>query len=442
MEMIIGRLGEQAVAIVDKTVSRRHCILRVAENGSIQIENLSPNGTYVNDIRIELSDVVKSDRVRLGPNFETTVGDLLVKRCEPEEQEKEPGKHELIVESQPPFIIDLEAAKSYTNYRMVMKDFKRYADLKKCLEDVEKNADSLPRYVALSVKSAIACKCLQSGKLSEAQALLYSAGDEAYDILDKSPELESCYATMMTLLAELYLRVFRNEEAENAARAATGILNRWNPGDLYIYPSIVGDAYSVLGDALATNGKIQMADSCYYKAIELYRQSGLEEPALYNAKISEIEKKVQSKTASKASIAPWIKRCCTCVYWCGHAEPNANISLVYYNPTERAKCTKTFRGSSAGQPADQTCANWEQRFQLKNVIDDDSILHDAQENKQRSINQDYTTYCPKCGSNSFTFRMNANTSSGKSYGRCGKCHYQAEVHYQNDSFATRVIKIG
>lgn len=59
-----------------------------------------------------------------------------------------------------------------------------------------------------------------------------------------------------------------------------------------------------------------------------------------------------------------------------------------------------------------------------------------------STPKDVTTTCPKCGRYSFNVHMNANTTQGYTYGSCSSCHYQAGVEYQNDSFDTRIKRIG
>ena len=56
--------------------------------------------------------------------------------------------------------------------------------------------------------------------------------------------------------------------------------------------------------------------------------------------------------------------------------------------------------------------------------------------------QDITTTCPHCGRYSFKVHMNANTTQGWAQGNCSYCHHQATVEYQNDSFATRIKRIG
>lgn len=57
--------------------------------------------------------------------------------------------------------------------------------------------------------------------------------------------------------------------------------------------------------------------------------------------------------------------------------------------------------------------------------------------------KDIVTTCPKCGNYSFKLHMGAHHGAGAStQGHCSKCHYQATVRYQNDSFASKIISIG
>lgn len=58
-----------------------------------------------------------------------------------------------------------------------------------------------------------------------------------------------------------------------------------------------------------------------------------------------------------------------------------------------------------------------------------------------STAQDMVTTCPKCGYNTFAFHMTAN-SVGTTTGYCPRCHYQATVKYQNNSFGTKINSIG
>lgn len=58
-----------------------------------------------------------------------------------------------------------------------------------------------------------------------------------------------------------------------------------------------------------------------------------------------------------------------------------------------------------------------------------------------STEKTVTVTCPKCGRFAFKVHMNANTV-GTSWCTCDYCHYQATVHYHNDSFGTSIDDIG
>ena len=61
----IGREGCEVV-LPDPEVSRRHATIR-DQGGQLAIEDLgSTNGTYVNDKKIESTDLVDGDNIRLG----------------------------------------------------------------------------------------------------------------------------------------------------------------------------------------------------------------------------------------------------------------------------------------------------------------------------------------------------------------------------------------
>lgn len=76
-EIIIGREGNQAVAITDRTVSRRHCKLTVNPDGSMILENLSGSGTKVDGIEIIRKAVRPDSIVQLGPQFRMRICDLV-----------------------------------------------------------------------------------------------------------------------------------------------------------------------------------------------------------------------------------------------------------------------------------------------------------------------------------------------------------------------------
>lgn len=366
MEMIIGRQGEQKMEITEKTVSRRHCTVKLLDGGKrAYIVNLSPNGTYFDGVKKDSATVDIDATIGLGPYFKAKVSDLIVPKVVPKPVDK--PKLATTPENTPEkkISVDLEKAAQYVHYKQVLADHKQLSDLKDYCNAVEKKAGKLPSHTLPIVQTALACKYLRSGKAAAAQRLLYKSGDAVFELLKKErkPELEGAYASMMALLSELYASLFKYDEAEIAGRYAVGIYNRWKPGDPGITSSKVADVYVTYADALSASGKEKQAVQCYEHAVGLYKNSGAADPAFYTAKIVETENKIKGLgKASRKSISSSFPYCATCLYWSGHVEPNSLCTLVYYTPGEMAKCSKTFRGSSNGTPAEQSCNNWEQRF--------------------------------------------------------------------------------
>lgn len=62
----IGRSPEADIVILDDKASRLHCGIRLWD-GDFFIKDLkSKNGTYVNDVRIEMTKLNPGDRIRIG----------------------------------------------------------------------------------------------------------------------------------------------------------------------------------------------------------------------------------------------------------------------------------------------------------------------------------------------------------------------------------------
>ena len=284
MEMIFGRHGDQRLEITEKTVSRKHCKVTLLEGGKqVEIENLSPNGTFIDGVRIEGKAVVSPHAViGLGPFFKAKVSELLV------------PKDGFVLEVPKSPSLDPERIAKYTHYQLVLADYKHLNDLTDLRAAVEKDAGAYPPYVLPVIQTSIASKYLRSGKARDAQKLLYKTGDAVFELLktERKPELEGCYATMMALLSELYYSVSKYPEAELAGRNAVGIYNRWKPGDPGITSSRVADVYVTYADALVANGKIKQARRCYEHAIGLFRDSGSADPSFYSAKIVEVQIKL------------------------------------------------------------------------------------------------------------------------------------------------------
>jgi pSer/pThr/pTyr-binding forkhead associated (FHA) protein len=68
-ETVVGRQQGSGLRIPSLDVSRRHCVLRVVEDGYLTIEDLdSVNGTYLNGERVSGVEVVRpGDRLQVGP---------------------------------------------------------------------------------------------------------------------------------------------------------------------------------------------------------------------------------------------------------------------------------------------------------------------------------------------------------------------------------------
>jgi len=65
-EVLAGRDHDCELELTDDSVSRRHAILRPSEAGFVVIDLGSTNGTYVNDVRVEMQELVPGDRLRFG----------------------------------------------------------------------------------------------------------------------------------------------------------------------------------------------------------------------------------------------------------------------------------------------------------------------------------------------------------------------------------------
>ncbi len=79
MEMIIGRKGQQKIAITDVTVSREHCKLTSNADGTYTLENLSANGTFVEGKSIVRTVVTPDTIIQLGNSYTVRISDLIGK---------------------------------------------------------------------------------------------------------------------------------------------------------------------------------------------------------------------------------------------------------------------------------------------------------------------------------------------------------------------------
>lgn len=66
-EVLIGRDFRCTIVLEDDSISRRHAMIRVRADGSVEIEDLgSTNGTMVNGIRVPRADLGDGDRILIG----------------------------------------------------------------------------------------------------------------------------------------------------------------------------------------------------------------------------------------------------------------------------------------------------------------------------------------------------------------------------------------
>lgn len=100
MEIIVGRKGQQHIAITDLSVSREHCKLTSNPDGTYTLENLSANGTFVDGRSILRSVVTLDTVIQLGVTFRISVKELLpvvnkqTKSAEPQKHTVDPHQQE------------------------------------------------------------------------------------------------------------------------------------------------------------------------------------------------------------------------------------------------------------------------------------------------------------------------------------------------------------
>ena len=71
--VVLGRLKGCDVVVDDEAASRRHCTIAVRDGVCVVADLQSANGTFVNEHRIATTEIVKSDKIRIG----STVIELL-----------------------------------------------------------------------------------------------------------------------------------------------------------------------------------------------------------------------------------------------------------------------------------------------------------------------------------------------------------------------------
>ena len=66
-ELTLGRVSDNDIALMDPSISRRHCAFTMAGGRFVVQDKGSSNGTYVNDERKQAHALQAGDRVRVGP---------------------------------------------------------------------------------------------------------------------------------------------------------------------------------------------------------------------------------------------------------------------------------------------------------------------------------------------------------------------------------------
>lgn len=65
--VLVGRSEDLALTLNDRWVSRRHCVLEMAEDGELVVRDLeSKHGTFVNNSRIEEATLQSGDKLSIG----------------------------------------------------------------------------------------------------------------------------------------------------------------------------------------------------------------------------------------------------------------------------------------------------------------------------------------------------------------------------------------
>lgn len=78
MEIIVGRKGDQAFSITEKSVSGKHLKLTTLPDGNVEVEDLgSTNGTFIDGVRIIKKVVSRNTVVQMGPSFTFRISDVV-----------------------------------------------------------------------------------------------------------------------------------------------------------------------------------------------------------------------------------------------------------------------------------------------------------------------------------------------------------------------------
>lgn len=148
MEVVVGKQGNQKVAITDPKVSRRHCKLTEQPDGSFLLEDLgSTNGTFVGGSSIIKTRVSRDTVIQLGPELKFKVSDLVGTKASSSSSEGNPR----VVGAATSGTAPKEPEKDYTAaFNRLQAVYERYSMDKVALQKEERKKNqlkSLPMFV-------------------------------------------------------------------------------------------------------------------------------------------------------------------------------------------------------------------------------------------------------------------------------------------------------
>lgn len=221
MEILVGRGGNQCMPIDDEGVSKIHCKIEILESGRIVVNNLSALGTKINGVPISKRTIVKpQDMIRLGTEFEVSISQL----------------------------IEVEDYSKYYYWQAVSNKYPTIDALQVFLSTSLKSSTNIEPYVISMANATLAYYKMQSGNLRESQLELYEISDFLYSIQDGNYKLQIAYASIMELVARLYIAAEKFDVAKLALDGCIGVLNRLCSQHTDIPKDIVSNVYQLMAD--------------------------------------------------------------------------------------------------------------------------------------------------------------------------------------------------
>ncbi|MBD5208231.1 MAG: FHA domain-containing protein [Bacteroidales bacterium] len=201
MDTIVGRGGNQAINLSESGAASAHCVISRTESGyNVYPINVAP--TFVDGSRIfEMDDEFDGkSKISVG-NFTGTIEDLY-------RQADFSGITDwgTMSERMP----DADAARMFNN--ITVKEY------------IEDNDNKEALFLWDNAAACQAYYLIEAGKLRKAQELLYEAGDELYEAQDGSVRLKTAYASLLVLLAWLYVKAGRKDVAIVAKNGAQQLI--------------------------------------------------------------------------------------------------------------------------------------------------------------------------------------------------------------------------